>query len=48
MNRDKLKRLETKGWKVGSADEFLELTPREVYMSRRGTYSTSFTGARGR
>ncbi len=29
MDKRKQKRLETKGWKVGSAAEFLELTPEE-------------------
>lgn len=29
MNKAKRKRLECKGWKVGSADEFLGLTPAE-------------------
>ena len=29
MNKDKRKKLEAKGWKVGSADEFLNLTPEE-------------------
>jgi len=27
---EKRKKLEAKGWKVGSADEFLQLTPEEV------------------
>jgi DNA-binding XRE family transcriptional regulator len=29
MNKAKQKRLEKQGWKVGSADEFLELNPQE-------------------
>ena len=29
MRKDKQKRLEEKGWRVGSADEFLELSPEE-------------------
>jgi len=29
MRKAKKERLEKKGWKVGSADEFLELTPEE-------------------
>ncbi len=29
MRESKKKRLEHKGWKVGSADEFLDLTPEE-------------------
>lgn len=29
MRKEKLKRLESKGWKVGSAEDFLELTPEE-------------------
>ncbi len=29
MREGKKKRLEKKGWKVGSADEFLDLTPQE-------------------
>lgn len=29
MERTKRKRLEAKGWKVGSADEFLELSPED-------------------
>ena len=29
MNKDKRKKLEAKGWKVGSAEEFLDLTPEE-------------------
>jgi len=30
MNKAKRQRLEAKGWKVGSADEFLGLTPEEA------------------
>ena len=29
MNKDKRKKLEAKGWKVGAAEEFLGLTPEE-------------------
>ena len=29
MNKDKRKKLEAKGWKVGSTEEFLDLTPEE-------------------
>jgi len=29
MHKEKRKRLESRGWKVGSASEFLELTPDE-------------------
>jgi hypothetical protein len=34
MNEAKRKRLESAGWKVGSADEFLGLTPEESAMAR--------------
>jgi len=30
MRKDKRERLEAKGWKVGSVDEFLELSPEEA------------------
>ena len=30
MDEDKKKRLESRGWKVGNADEFLGLTPEEA------------------
>ncbi len=30
MNKAKRKKLETKGWKFGSAQEFLDLTPEEA------------------
>ena len=30
MNKAKRQRLEAKGWKIGSADEFLGLTPEEA------------------
>jgi len=30
MREEKKKRLEAKGWKVGSAEEFLQLTPEEA------------------
>ena len=29
MNKEKIKKLERKGWKVGTVAEFLELTPEE-------------------
>ena len=29
MNKDKRKKIEAKGWKVGSTEEFLNLTPEE-------------------
>ncbi|HAX10390.1 MAG TPA: transcriptional regulator, partial [Marinobacter hydrocarbonoclasticus] len=29
MHANKRKKLEEKGWKIGDADEFLELTPEE-------------------
>lgn len=32
MNPDKKQRLEAKGWKVGSAEDFLDLTPEEVTL----------------
>jgi predicted XRE-type DNA-binding protein len=32
MDPEKKKRLERKGWKVGSADEFLDLTPQEAAL----------------
>jgi hypothetical protein len=32
MNSEKRKRLEAAGWKVGSVDEFLDLTPEESAM----------------
>lgn len=32
MNNEKRKRLEAAGWKVGSVDEFLNLTPEESAM----------------
>ncbi len=32
MNPDRKKVLETKGWRVGSAEEFLGLTPEEAAM----------------
>jgi hypothetical protein len=33
MNNEKKKRLEAAGWKIGSVDEFLELTPEESAMA---------------
>jgi hypothetical protein len=42
MNRAKQKKLEKQGWKVGSADEFLELTPQEsAYVELKLTLSKS-------
>jgi len=32
MDPEKKKRLERKGWKVGSVEEFLELTPQEAAL----------------
>ena len=32
MKPDKKKRLEEKGWRTGSAEEFLELTPQEATL----------------
>lgn len=32
MKADKKKRLEASGWRVGSADEFLDLTPEEAAL----------------
>jgi predicted XRE-type DNA-binding protein len=32
MKPEKRRRLEKKGWRVGSADEFLELTPQETAL----------------
>lgn len=32
MDPEKRKRLEREGWRVGSAEEFLELTPQEVAL----------------
>lgn len=32
MDRAKKKRLERKGWKVGTAEEFLKLSPREAAL----------------
>lgn len=32
MDPEKKKRLERKGWKVGSAEEFLELSPQEAAL----------------
>lgn len=32
MDKDKLKRLEAAGWKAGSAEEFLELSPAEAAL----------------
>jgi ribosome-binding protein aMBF1 (putative translation factor) len=42
MNKAKQKRLEKQGWKVGSADEFLELAPQEsAYLDLKLTLSKS-------
>jgi len=30
MRKEKIKRLESKGWKVGSAEDFLNLSPEET------------------
>lgn len=34
MNPTKKQRLEAKGWRVGTAEEFLELTPEESLLVR--------------
>ncbi len=42
MNQDKMERLEARGWKVGSADEFLELTAAETaYLNLKLVLSQS-------
>jgi ribosome-binding protein aMBF1 (putative translation factor) len=42
MNKAKQKRLEKQGWKVGSADEFLGLTPQEsAYLDLKLALSKS-------
>jgi DNA-binding XRE family transcriptional regulator len=33
MEEDKRKRLERRGWKIGSVSEFLELTPEETVLT---------------
>lgn len=40
MNQGKIEHLEAKGWKVGSVDDFLELTPAEsAYLHLKFTLS---------
>lgn len=34
MNPTKKQRLEAKGWRVGTAEEFLELSPKESLLVR--------------
>ena len=47
MNPEKKKKLEAKGWKVGSADEFLQLTPEEVeYIESKLTLKKSLNNPR--
>ncbi len=49
MNPEKKKKLEAKGWKVGSADEFLRLTPEEVeYIESKLTLKKSLNNYRKR
>jgi len=49
MNQDKIKRLESKGWKVGTADDFLELTPAEsAYLDLKFALSQSLRECRKR
>lgn len=47
MKQEKIERLESKGWKVGSADEFLNLTPAEsVYLNLKLALSQSLRDRR--
>lgn len=49
MNQDKIERLEAKGWKVGTADDFLELTPAEsTYLNLKFSLSQSLREYRKR
>jgi len=42
MNQKKIEHLEAKGWKVGTADDFLELTPAEsTYLNLKFSLSQS-------
>jgi len=42
MNQEKIERLNAKGWKVGTADDFLELTPAEsAYLNLKFSLSQS-------
>jgi DNA-binding XRE family transcriptional regulator len=49
MNKTKQKRLERRGWKVGSVDEFLDLTPEEsAYVELKLALSRSLQERRRR
>ena len=49
MFPEKKKKLEANGWKVGSADEFLQLTPEEVeYIESKLTLKKSLNNPRKR
>lgn len=49
MKSAKRKKLETKGWKIGSADEFLNLSPEEVtYIELKLSLSSSLKKQRSR
>ena len=49
MNSEKRKRLESKGWKVGTAAEFLELTPEESeIVEMRAALSRKLKSTRSR
>lgn len=47
MNKTKKKKLETRGWKVGTASEFLDLSPDEVaYVELKLSLSKNLQQAR--
>ena len=47
MDKEKQARIEARGWKVGSADEFLGLTPEEAaYVDLRLKLSDAVRGLR--
>jgi len=46
MKPEKKRRLEQKGWKVGSAEEFLGLTPEEAAMVELRLRLATVVGAR--
>ena len=49
MRKEKRDRLEAKGWKIGSADDFLELTPEEsAYVDLKLRLSDSLRERRAR
>lgn len=49
MNKTKQKRLERRGWKIGSVDEFLDLTPEEsAYVELKLALSRSLQERRRR